>query len=316
MSKEINDYYDNIAENEIRILSSRLAPPMSTPMGDTPSSPEENQEQPKGKTPKRLKLKWVMIGIAIAVLVMAIGYLALSSRQTEAVDEQDDMHESYETVDLDTLESNTVEEKAYVDVRVDSVNDILLKIFTPKGCAPVLHVGKLPEGDKEFVLAVQAADVRGDNGDISGAFVYQGDLLSKGQPKLGFCAIVGNEITLGRQAETPLFERAIEENGYFFRQYSLVNEGKMLEIKPKGKALRRALCYYNGEIVVIETMERESFHDFTQALADLKVDEAIALVGGGGRKQFITEDGEVTVEGVLAEEKYKNINFIVWKKKQ
>ena len=80
--------------------------------------------------------------------------------------------------------------------------------------------------------------------------------------------------------ETALFERAVEQEGYFFRQFSLVHDGKFGEKKlPKGKAVRRALCYYQENIVIIESMERESMHDFSQALIDMGVQEAIGLVG-------------------------------------
>lgn len=163
----------------------------------------------------------------------------------------------------------------------------------------------------KIVLAAQAADVRGDNGEISGAFVVKGDLISKGMPKLGFY----NEITLGRQSETPLFERAIENNGYFFRHYSLVSDGKMISVKPKGKALRRALCMVGDEICIIECTEKESYHDFALALEDYGVKEAVALCGGNAKLKYRTNDGTLHSEGTPAISPYEYTNYIVWRMK-
>ena len=75
------------------------------------------------------------------------------------------------------------------------------------------------------MLVAQAADVRRDNRQIVGAYVINGEMLSRGKAKSGFCAIIGDEVMIGVAQTTPLLERATEENGFFFRQYPLVYEG-------------------------------------------------------------------------------------------
>lgn len=301
---EHKDFYDNISDNEIRVIGSHLS---QSPDGTKPS--EKNA--PSGK--QRQWWWWaILAAIAIATVCTVLCMLLMGK---DAPDEEPaaDVSQSYETVAIDSLAMTHEDAPAYCEERNDTVNDIILHIVTPLGCAPKLHLGRLPENDTTMIMAVQAADVRGDNGEIAGAYIYEGELKSKGKSKLGFCAIVGNEITLGRQAETPHFERAIEENGYFFRQYSLVNEGKMIDIKPKGKSLRRALCCYEGRIVIIETAERESYHDFSQALADLGVEEALALVGGEAQFHYTTADGTSHRTGTDVSDRYENVNYIVWR---
>lgn len=308
--KDQQDFYDNMSDFEIRVIgatSGHIAPSVDrTPEAQTET--EKNEAPPK-KTWFRW---WYVLIAAIAVLAGCLLCMMMGRSEPAAEESVPDAPESYETVALDSTVVETGSQ-AYCEVKVDSVNDINLRIVTPVGCLPELHLGNVPESGGGYMMVVQAADVRGDNGEISGAYVCQGELKAKGRAKLGFCAIIGNEITLGRQTETPLFERAIEENGYFFRQYSLVNEGKMIDIKPKGKALRRALCYYEGKIVIIESMERESYHDFSQALADLGVEEALALVGGDALFSYVDENGEIQTEGACDDKRYKNVNFIVWK---
>ena len=174
-------------------------------------------------------------------------------------------------------------------------------------------VGNLPYDDKSIILAAQAADYRADNGQISGAFVYRGELLSRGHPKYGFCAIIGDKLTMGMSPETPLFERAVEQEGYFFRQFSLVHDGQLGETLPKGKAIRRALCYHQQAIVVVESVDRESLHDFSQALLDMGVQEAIALVGSVQLPLYEDEQGNRITNALEHWEKAQE-TYIVWRR--
>lgn len=295
-----DDFYDNISDNEIRVIGS------TQNLQQKVSSDE--------KKPQRQYWWKIILAVVAAIGIAVCCWTFFLGNEPKTPSDDCGKMESYETVTMDTVAVDAgAPAPAFCEEYVDSVNDICLHIVTPVGCMPELHLGKLPDDKGAFVMAVQAADVRGDNGEIAGAYIYRGELKSKGRSKLGYCAIIGNELTLGRQVETPLFERAIEENGYFFRQYSLVNEGKMIDIKPKGKSLRRALCYFKGKIVIIESVERESYHDFSQALADLGVEEAIALIGGDALFMYVTEDGKVCLKGKELAEQYKNINYIVWK---
>ena len=84
---------------------------------------------------------------------------------------------------------------------------------------------------------------------------------------------------MGVADNSPLFEQATERGGYFFRQYPLVYNGTPIFNEPKGKAIRRGICDMNGVIFMVETLAKESFNDFAQALADMGTDNAIYLVG-------------------------------------
>lgn len=296
MKTDKNDYYNSITDDEIRVVGNA---------NTVASSP---MKQPKPK--HRRYVWWIIIAAAIAIAVVGVLVWLLPKDTPEMEPEIE--AESEVNVTIEEPEA-TPDEPAYVQVTSDTINDLSLRIYIPHGGKPELRIGNVYSDSTEYVFAAQAADVRGDNGEIAGAFILQGELLSKGLSKLGFCSIIDNEITLGRQSETPLFERAIEENGYFFRQYSLVSNGNMIEIKPKGKAVRRALCYLEGTICVIESVERESFHDFAQALADYGVEEAVALVGGDALLIYRTESGETVTCGKSVEKVYQNANYIVWK---
>lgn len=286
MDKELFD----IGDNEIRVV------------GRTSSE--------GGKTkPKRRWWLWILLALLLIIVFYVVTLATHRSFQSPSTYSQEPVADTTQQI---TFEMST-ESKAYTQVSNDSINDISLRIYTPIGGHVELFVGRIPFDDKSIFLATQAADYRADNGNISGAFVYRGELLSRGHPKYGFCAIIGDKITMGMSQETVLFERAVEQEGYFFRQFSLVHDGKPGEKTPKGKAIRRALCYYNESIAIIESVDCESMHDFSQALIDLGVQEAISLVGSIELPLYENEDGKRVISKLEHKEEVQE-TYIVWRK--
>ena len=203
---------------------------------------------------------------------------------------------------------------ATVLVSDTTINDVQLRLHFPVNAVPELRIGIPDTTDPSLLMALQAADIRADNGLMVGAFVLKGELMSRGMSKKGFCAILGDEIHIGMAESTPLFEESIEKEGGFFRQYPLVCDGKMVENKPKGKAMRHALCEIDGQVAVVSSLSNESMHDFAQALEDMGVRQAIYLTGADSygfcrpKNRPFTSWGNVTLAA-----SYGNVNFIVWK---
>ena len=204
-----------------------------------------------------------------------------------------------------------------VTLRDTVVNDISLAIYQPHSLKPSLHVGDLvgPQRDTSIVMALQAADIRADNKEIVSAFVLRGEIISRGTAKPGFCAIIDGRVTLGLDEATPLYERAIEHEGDFFRQYPLVADGHIVESRIKNKALRRALAIIGGHLVVVTTHSRESLHDFSQALVDLGAETAVNLVGGKMCTGWITLTDSTVMPTMQAQEPLPpSVNYIIWTK--
>lgn len=200
--------------------------------------------------------------------------------------------------------------------KVDTtINDVKLALYIPHNATPRLTVGAPDTETRKAILAFQAADIRADNRKILGAFVLKGEPLAWGLSKKGYCAILDGNVTIGVADNSPLFEEATEKGGYFFRQYGLVDNGKLVENEPKNKTMRKALCDRSGQIFVAVSMTDDSMHDFAQALVDLGVDNAIYLVGShsafgwwkneAGETEFFSQDNHRA--------SFRNESYIVWK---
>ena len=201
----------------------------------------------------------------------------------------------------------------FIEIIDTVINDIPLQLYLPHQMRITLHIGAIDRNDPTILFATQAADVRADNGGIVGAFVLEGEPLSWGLSKKGYCAIINDTVTVGVADNSTLFEEATEKGGYFFRQFPLVDNGQLVENEPKGKSVRRAICDRNGEIFIVGTVSNESFHDFAQALVDLGVDNAIYLVGSNSYGWSTDAEGQRHAFGNPdpPKKKWKNISYLV-----
>ena len=284
-------HFDDIKDNEIRIIS--------------------GHSEPSKPVFRRWWFWLIVVGMVLALLIVVALVL---HRQTPVVEPvlSDTVAES---VMLSPTMVNT--EPATVLISDTMINDVELQLYTPINAVPELCLGIPDHDDESIILALQAADIRADNQKIVGAFVLKGEPLAWGLSKKGYCAILDGKIQIGMAENSPLFEEATEKQGYFFRQYPLVDKGIMIENKPKGKAVRRALCQLNGQVVVVSSLARESLHDFAQALVDLGVQQAVYLIGGSAYGFCRSEDNLFEFWGEPLRLKGNkipvNINFIVWR---
>lgn len=299
--KEAND----IRDDEIRVIG-----------GD------DQSKKPQG-------WKWLLLllaGIVIGIVVWQV----LPSKQEPPIEEP--LEQGYFDPVPETVEQPAVKQPlskaeetghGFIEMTDTIINDIPLRIHIPHQMSYSLYVGTVDRNDPTILFATQAADVRADNGGIVGAFVLKGEPLAWGGSKKGYCAIINDTVTdiqtvsVGVAENSPLFEEATEKEGYFFRQFPLVDHGQMVDNEPKGKAVRRSLCDRNGELFIVETLTDESFHDFAQALADLGVDNAIYLVGGESYGWATDAEGVRHEFGnpVPPKKKWKNISYLLMKEK-
>ena len=298
MSKRIND----IQDDDFRIIG----------------APTVNKSEEKRSNRKPLWIYAVVVGVVCAVLAVILW----PKKENGPVVEEDvpvvfdpmpvQKPESVVEV-IKPLGDYSDTTKAYTEHLRDTINDIPIDIYIPHNAVPQLIIGVPDIYDKSIVMTTQAADVRADNGKIVGAFVVKGKPYSWGLSKKGFCGIIDDKLTVGVADNSPLFEEATEKGGYFFRQYPLVENGVLVENERNGALIYHNVFDRNGEIMIVMTQTPESFHDFAQALVDMKVDNAIYLVGSTSYGYF--RDKFDHFEQIYEKRRggYKYENFIVWR---
>ena len=292
MKSQHSDTTD-ILDNEIRIISSEVEP---------------SQPQLGGR---KLRLPWWVWVAAVVIIVLAL-ILVLTIRSASVADDEIGEVRITETPEPIAVENATPTTVPYTSLTDTTINGRRLTILRPHNAIAKLAIGDSILDADEPVLVVQAADVRRDNGQIVGAYVINGEMKSRGKAKSGFCAIINDEITIGVAQTTPLLERATEENGFFFRQYPLVFEGEVIENKLKNLSQRKALAILHDETVVVLSNERLSFSEFSHALVDLGVKNAIYLVGSSAYLKAKLEDGHIYEFGERVRNSYANSNYIFW----
>lgn len=236
--------------------------------------------------------------------------------ETEIIESRFETNQTNEVYDDILVAEDTVSSVSYCMVKELSVNGIPFRIYSPQNAVARLHVGDVDRKDPNIVLALQAADIRKDNGQIVGACVKDGEVISRGVAKQGFVAMINGTITIGVSEVTPLFEEATQAGGDFFRQYPIVEEGRLVENNPKGLSVRRAICEKDNQIFVTETLVPVSFHDFSQMMVDFGVQNAVYLVGSQYACGLYRDaDGQLTQWGEPKFSKVKNVTYLVWSKK-
>lgn len=272
-----------------------------------------------GSTPqngkKGTKRRWLWVALFAGLLLTTIGTFINLSEGEEApeyyFEPEEVASEGVSVVTTDSIE--TPEEKAYIEVSEETINDVQLTVYTPRHATMSLVVGMPDKSDTSIIFAAMAADIRKDNKQIVGDFVLSGERLARGTAKKGFVAIEENTITIGTGESTPLLQQVIQNKGSFFRQYSLVNNGEVVENKPKNKSIRRALAVRNEQVVMVESKNRESFHDFSQALIDIGVSDAVYLVGSDAYGWFYDHECIRHEFGEEQSDLPENISYIIWK---
>lgn len=273
----------------------------------------------EGKTTVR-SYKWWIVGGIFIVLIIGISYIIITKQN-------DNSANSTTTAETADAQSGAAAQAVkpighsadshiagFCEIRDTTINDIPIRVFVPHNAQMSLHLGALQK-DSNIVYATRAADIRSDNGHIVGAFVLKGELLSRGKAKKGYCASINGKVTIGVAENTSLLEEATENDGYFFRQYPLVDNGRLVDNAPKGKSIRRGICDRQGEIFMVETLTSESFHDFAQALVDLGVDNAIYLCGSETYGWAIDENKNILELGDGKVQQTPNTSYIIWRRK-
>ncbi len=258
------------------------------------------------------KSKFPFVGIALAIAAIAIlivgGYLFFHK------DTEDKLQEDAIIEESTIIENNASTPKECGKgeiIAYDTVcNNIPLQVIVPINLQPRLIIGDISPENDSIKLATRAADIREDNGEVVSACVIDGEVISLGIAKKGFCAIINNTIMIGCDEATSLFDESIECKGYFFRQYALIDNGEPISNRSKFKSNRIALCQIDNQTAIIKTSESVSLNTFADALVAFGCKNAISLNGGNAYGWYTDKNGTHNIYGNKFNSDH--VTYIAW----
>ena len=252
---------------------------------------------------------WWALGLAAAALLV-VAVILLRGRGMKKVGEAEPPAEP----DAGWLLRGADTTSACILHRSVEADSTTLHVYVPVKATARLCMGEPDTNDESILFATLAADLRRDNGRIVGAFVHNGEPLSWGLSKRGYCAIIDGKVTVGVAENSPLFEKATETGGDFFRQYAAVDSGRCVAKNPEYSAFRRALCVIGGRVCIVCSESRMTMNEFSSALAGVGVSDGIFLVGGTADGWYRDGDGNVVRLGREAYRKNRFLNYLVFRR--
>ena len=277
---------------------------------------EEDEIQILGTPDNRRKRRgYAYWAAVIGLLLVGIALLFWLMPQGESGSPQD-AAVSQELKELSQTDGNRMPER-YVepelDIWTDTINDVSMKFFQLTAAKARLCMGTPSEQDSTLLMVLPAADIRKDNLGIVGDFVLEGKQYGNGKRKEGYVAILDERLFLGVSSSDTVMNYCADHRGSFFRQYALVFDGQVVKNKLKGKSLRRAVARRDKDdsVYVIVSLQRESLYDFSEALADYGMTDAIYLPGGDAYA-FYRKDTLLDYLGTSQEHIYPNTNYLLF----
>lgn len=298
------DKFDNIGENEIRVIGAKQEKLKETP--------EVLDRQDAPQKPKGCMMFVVTTAIVMALIGVVFCLMKCNHQPQKPVSD-----DTSKPASVDEASLTPIPAKAWVEINDTMINNVSLHRFIPVNAKPKLVVGLLKEFPKEYVLGAMAADFGLYDGEyqVVGGFVHHGNMLSHSKSKYGFCALLKDTIVIGNALSTEYFEQAVNEKGDFFRQYALVKDGEVVHNAPThNDALRRSLCRLkNGKVCIIDTDMSVSLDSFSTALKQYGVIEAVALMGSGAAVRWaVDKAGRRFISGADEYDFPDVVNYIVW----
>lgn len=277
-----------------------------------------------GEDPRKLRRKKrnIQLALGIFAIVLIVIVLFLILRQSKRTSEITSTDATYTPTEGDV--GKTVSDSLSVDtipftLEEMEINGNKYRCFQLVNAELELALyNDIDTTDTAIVFVTQAANIRGDNNKIIGDFIYKGDSMAKGCPNastLGFCAIFGGKTIIGKANPTTFLDSAKNDSGFFFRQYALVNDNGFESFESEAKSYRRALCIKDGNVMVVESIDKITLSAFAEALFDYDISNAVNLMGGKNLDEWYVKDGKREVLFINTREPNPNRNYLIFRAK-
>ncbi|MBP3420063.1 MAG: hypothetical protein J6K74_05710 [Marinifilaceae bacterium] len=223
----------------------------------------------------------------------------------------------------------------YISYNMESVNGDNYLVIKGTNVIPEFVDSVAPNiSDSDIVLAVAAA-FTGERLDYYKPFNIGGNYVVKGIAKKGFSSkyctgyfaafgdgfhIGSNMDEINGKGKAILYhkQKAIDSKSSYFQQLLLVHNGMITDYIPFTKENQyRALCEKDGELLIVQSLDKVTCRDFSEALVVLGVNNALYLdMGSWAWGWFRENNGSLYELSYRFPETRYQTNWIVFRKRK
>lgn len=288
-------------------------------MKDTDIEVLGSKPKPDNSGKKRTLL---LVGILFLIAAIVVVLIMLLMQNQNPPENNAGTSNARENEIGSTSDKDTVSDEPFcVSYVFDNTSkDTLLRLFEPGGATvELLMYADYDTNDQSIIFASQAANIRAEDRDIIGDFVYKGEVKAEGyvdSTTIGFCAIFGGKVVLGKSYPTNYLDSAIDGKGYFYRHYIYVTNEGPESFSNNAKSYRRAICIRdNKKVAVVESYDRMTMSDFADALYDHSISLAVGLMGSKNLDEWYRVDSGRVVLYTNSYPPNPNRNYLIFRKK-
>ncbi len=170
--------------------------------------------------------------------------------------------------------------------QTDSILGVAMDMYPLEGLNASLEREFPDTADSSLVLFMRSADYHPDGRALGPVIIDgEGSENKANADREGYVAIsASGRPTIGISNDDAIEIWAIENQGDFFRQMVLLNDGELpREFLLKGKVERAAIASdVEGKLYYIVTRHKESMYDFADAMREYGFVNAVYITGGNG----------------------------------
>lgn len=219
---------------------------------------------------------------------------------------------------IEKLKKSITEAKPEVFMTSDSILGVGLNFYELRGLKAEISFEEPDTLDTDVYLYSRCSDFTSYDPKVNqyiGSLVLNGKELSSDVSRLGYCAMVNDNIVIGVARDEKVKDYCIEQGGSFFRQFILVSNGVLpTRFYLHGKVERRAIGRLGEKLYYIESRNAEVMWAFADALREYGFIDAIYITGGTDYCFYRDIDGvHHDIGDILKkEEKHKGKDIIPW----
>ena len=193
---------------------------------------------------------------------------------------------------INKLKMPAKQEKAEVIVTSDSILGVDLVFHAIHGLRADIEFEEPDTADASVFLYCRSVDHTADSTYL-GSLVVAGKELRGDHSRLGYMAMVDDQMVIGVSRHETVKDYVMENGGSFFRQFVLVSAGEIPhQFFLHGKVERRAIGRMRDTLYYIATRNKETLWDFADALREYGFIDAIYITGGNDYSFYRSADGQ------------------------